>query len=140
MLRWLYHVLRWSLGGIFLYAGSLKLLAPGTFATLIGAYGLMPEPLLLPMAVSLSFLEIAAGLGMLLDIRGSLSLVAGLLIFFMAALLYGIRMGLDIDCGCFGDSDPEAGAFHSLRSSLYRDAWMFAGVALMCAWRRWRTA
>ena len=40
---------------------------------------------------------------------------------FMAILGYGISMGLDVDCGCFGPEDPESKAFHGLRAALYRD-------------------
>jgi len=135
----LYKLLRWSLGGIFIYAGSIKLLELKTFAVLIEAYGFVPESLLLPVTVTLPALEVAAGIGMLFDIEGSLSVIASLLVLFIAILGYGIWMGLDVDCGCFGPDDPEAKAFHSLSLSLYRDLVMLAGVAFLYVWRRYRT-
>ncbi len=109
---------------------------PRTFAVLIGAYGIAPEPLLLPIAVALPALEVAAGIGLLFDIRGSLEIIAGLLVLFIAILAYGIWMGLDVDCGCFGPNDPEAKAFHGLGASLYRDLAMLGAIILMYAWRR----
>ena len=135
---WLYRLSRWTLGGIFIYAGSTKLLAPEVFATLIDAFGIVPEALLVPVAIGLPILEVIAGIGLLLDIRGSLAVITGLLVLFTAILGYGIWMGLDVDCGCFGPQDPEAEAFHGLKLSLYRDFVMLAGVLYMYGWRRYR--
>ncbi len=135
---WIYRFCRWILGLIFIYAGSTKLLAPEIFAVLIDAYGIVPAGLLMPVAIGLPLLEVIAGIGLLLDIRGSLALVTGLLVLFVAVLGYGIWMGLDVDCGCFGPEDPEAEAFHGLRLSLYRDLAMMAGVFFIYGWRRYR--
>lgn len=135
---WIYRITRWGLGGIFIYAGSMKLLAPETFAVLIEAFGIVPENLLMPVAIALPAIEVAAGIGLVFDIEGSLAATAGLLGLFIAILGYGIWMGLDIDCGCFGPDDPEAEAFHGLRLSLYRDLVMLAGAAFVYGWRRYR--
>jgi len=126
------------LGAIFIYAGCTKLLVPEIFAALIDAYGILPEGLLLPVAIGLSLLEVIAGFGLLFDIRGSLALITGLLVLFMVVIGYGIWMGLDVDCGCFGPEDPEAKAFHGLRMSLLRDLIMMAGVVFIYGWRRYR--
>jgi len=136
--RFLYPTLRWVLGVVFIYSGASKLLAPKTFAVLIEAYGLVPDGLLMPVALALPALELVAGAGLLADIRGSLGAVAGMLILFVAILGYGIGMGLDVDCGCFGPEDPEAEAFHGLRAALYRDLFMLAAVGFLYAWRRYR--
>lgn len=134
---WLYRACRWTLGGIFIYAGGTKLLEPEIFAVLIEAYGIVPEGLLMPVAIGLPLLEVIAGIGILFDIRGSLAAIAGLLVLFIVVLGYGIWMGLDVDCGCFGPEDPEAEAFHGLRLSLYRDLAMMAGVIFIHGWRRY---
>ena len=134
----LYRLCRWTLGGIFIYAGSTKLLEPEIFAVLIEAYGIVPEALLMPVAIGLPVLEVMAGFGLLFDIRGSLGLITGLLVIFMLVLSYGIWLGLDVDCGCFGPEDPEAEAFHGLRLSLFRDLVMMAGVIYIYVWRRYR--
>jgi len=134
----IYNYTRWILGGIFIYAGSTKLLEPKTFTVLVEAYGIIPESLLMPVALALPVLEVAAGVGLFFDIEGSLSVIAGLLGLFIAILGYGIWIGLDTDCGCFGPEDPEARAFHSLKKSLYRDLKMLAGVAFLCGWRQYR--
>jgi hypothetical protein len=55
----------------------------------------------------------------------------------MAVLSYGIWMGLDVDCGCFGPEDLEAKAFHGLKGSLLRDLVMLAGIAFIYGWRQY---
>ena len=136
LLDWTYRTLRWGLGAIFIYAGGTKLLAPEIFAVLIEAYGIVPDALLMPVAIMLPLMEVIAGIGLLFDIRGSLAIFTMLLVLFIAILGFGITMGLDVDCGCFGPQDPEAEAFHSLRLSLYRDLGLLAGVVLLYVIRR----
>jgi len=135
----IYHLIRVLLCVIFLWSGISKLMGPKEFAVIIDAYGLMPEAWILPMAIILPLLEMVFGLGLLLDIRGSLAGIAGLLMLFMAILSYGIWLGFDVDCGCFGPQDPESEAFHSLRPALYRDFIMFAGVIYLYIWRCYRS-
>jgi len=65
-------------------------------------------------------------------------ILGSLLGLFIAILGYGIWMGLDVDCGCFGPEDHEAEAFHILKISLYRDLIMLAGVAFLYGWRQYR--
>jgi uncharacterized membrane protein YphA (DoxX/SURF4 family) len=133
-----YKLVRWVLGSLFIYAGSTKLFDPQSFAVLIEAYGILPEVLLMPAAIFLSCLEVVGGIGMLFDIRGSLAVITGMLLMFMAILGYGVWIGLDVDCGCFGPGDPEAEAFHGLRQSFYRDLAMLAGIVYLYMWRRYR--
>ena len=128
---------RWILGCVFIYAGSTKLLEPNVFAVVIGAYGFLPESLLMPVAVALPALEMVAGTGLLFDIEGSLPVIAGLLGLFISILGYGIWIGLDVDCGCFGPGNPEGEAFHSFKISLYRDLIMLAGVAFLYGLRQY---
>jgi len=138
LLDCLHKLLRLGLGVTFIYAGGIKLLEPDAFAVLMGAYGVVPEWLLMPTAVILPALEVAAGIGLLFDIRGSLSAIAGLLAMFIAVLGYGIWMGLDVDCGCFCPEDPEAVAFHGLKTAFYRDLIMLAGIVFLFGWRSYR--
>jgi len=132
-----YKLCRWALGAVFIYAGSIELMAPRAFAVLIDAYGILPVGLLMPVAITLPALEVVAGIGLIFDIKGSLSIIAGLMVTFISILAYGVGMGLDIDCGCFGPEDPEAEAFHGLRGALYRNLVMLTGVIFMFSWRRY---
>ncbi len=134
----LYHIGRLGIGALFIYAGSLKMSDPAVLAVLIDAFGIVPEGLIGPLSVLLPALELLAGAALLFDIEGSLAIITGLLILFTAILGYGIWMGLDVDCGCFGPQEPEAKAFQGLRTSMYRDLAMLAGVVFLYAWRRER--
>jgi hypothetical protein len=78
ILPWLYRLLRWSLGSITIYSGVTKLSAPITFAVLIDAYGLVPDILPMPLAVAIFLLEVLAGAGLMLDLRGRLDGKAGI--------------------------------------------------------------
>jgi hypothetical protein len=51
-------------------------------AQLISAYGLVPDDLLLPVAIGLPLLELVAGIGMMFDIRWSLEVVLYLIFIF----------------------------------------------------------
>ena len=131
-----YMAVRFILGGIFLYSGVLKLSDLSAFAGVIEAWDMLPRQLTHMAAVVIAFTEAAAGAGLILDIRASLGTISVLLVMFMAVLTYGISMGYDIDCGCFGESDPEAQAFHSLRQALVRDLFMAGMAGFLYLWRR----
>ena len=131
------RAVRWPLAGIFLYSGIVKLLDPTAFAVVIGGFGLLPKAMIDPTALALPILEMAAGLGLLFSIRGSLAAIAGMLLVFIVVLIYGIHLGLDLDCGCFGPEDPEQ-AYKGLKPALVRDVVMMAAV-LFLYWSRDRT-
>jgi uncharacterized membrane protein YphA (DoxX/SURF4 family) len=120
---------------LFVYAGVNKLLNPSAFAIVIDAFGLVPDPLVMPIAIALPILEIGAAVGLLFDVRGSLGALTGLLVFFMAVVSYGIWMGLDIDCGCFGPGDIEGEAYRGLRPALYRNFLLIVGITYLYVWR-----
>lgn len=132
---WPYRIIRWGLGLLFVYAAAGKFTDPQEFSEVIGAFGLLPETLLHPAAVVLPFLEVVAGVGLLLDIRGSLAVYAGLLSVFGMVVGYGIRLGLDIDCGCFGPNDPFSEVL-GLRGTLYRILLLLGFCAYLHIWRR----
>lgn len=132
---WSYHSLRFSLCAVFIWSGVSKLLDPVSFSTIIDAYGILPEAAVRPAAMALAGAEVLAAIGLSGDIRGSLSMIGGLLGLFMVVLGYGIWMGLDVDCGCFGLNDPEGMAFQGLRTALYRDMGMLLAVFWLFFWR-----
>ncbi len=130
-----YLAARILLAAVFIYAGVGKLADPRGFAVVIAGYGLTPSWTDLPLAVLLPTLEIVAGVGLVFDIRGSLRLIVAQLLVFVGVLAYGIHLGLDVDCGCYGPGDPEGKAFHGLRQAMYRDL-LLLGVCGYMAWRR----
>lgn len=112
---------RWFLAGVMIFAAAPKLANPATFAEVIGAYGLLPDFLLLPAAIVLPVSEFIAAFLLIRGRRSGLWISAILMLLFITVLSYGIWLGLDIDCGCFGPGDIESTAFHGLRTALIRD-------------------
>ena len=127
----LYLAARVIIGLMFVISGGIKITDPYTFAATIDAFGMLPSELVFPLALLLPPVEILAGIGLILDIRGSLATISVLLGGFIMVLAYAISLGLDVDCGCYGPNDPEAGIFSSLWTSLYRDLAMVAGSAFL---------
>lgn len=130
-----YHFLRLLLVVIFFWSGISKGLHPNDFAAIVGAYGLLPDILVFPAAIGLIVIEIIAAVGLLFEKRGALFLITLMMILFLAVLAYGIHLGLDIDCGCFGPNDPEAEAFHDLRGALRRDLLLMLAIGYLYLWR-----
>lgn len=127
--------MRLALGLVFVYAGVVKLLDVQAFARVISQYNLVPEAWLTVAALGLPALEVLAGLGLLLEVRGSLSAVTCLLLLFAGVLWFGVLQGLQIDCGCF--SPAELAEQTGLRQGLYRDLLLLAAALYLYLWR-WR--
>jgi hypothetical protein len=98
---------------------------------------LIPEGLLPLVAVGLPALELLAGVGLIFEVRGSLTIIALLLLIFLVILGYAVWHNLDIDCGCF--TSDELDAQHSVVTAFRRDLIMI-GVTLWLYWRRWSRA
>jgi len=130
----LYVALRLVVGLLFVYAGALKLMDTNTFAVSIDAYGLVPWWVAKKLSYVLPMIEILAGIGTILDIRGALGMIVAQLLVFMAVLAYAHHLGLDVDCGCFGPSEGDA--VHSgPGEALIRDMLLF-GACLAMYWQR----
>jgi len=99
-------VSRILVGGILLYSGFSKALAPAAeFAAQIELYKLLPHVLLTPFAIGLPWLEIWVGLFTLcgLHTRKAALTAAGLFVMFIGAIGLAFARGIDLkDCGCFG--------------------------------------
>lgn len=122
---------RLVLAGLFITAGVLKLMDIPAFAVVISDFGILPHWMEAPVAWALPVLEVGAGLGLVLRVPGSLAVVAVLLVVFIAILAYALHLGLNIDCGCYGPSDPESRAYSSLWTSLLRDVGMLGAVLFL---------
>ena len=110
--------LRITVGALFAYAGSLKVMNPGQFATDIEHYRLLPHLVIEPLAFYLPWLEIVSGAAVMLGPgrRGGLALLLALTLVFTTAIGSALARHLDISCGCFGSLDTQ-----SLGLSLGRD-------------------
>ncbi|PKN53786.1 MAG: DoxX family protein [Deltaproteobacteria bacterium HGW-Deltaproteobacteria-13] len=124
---WSYRIVRTAMAALFIYGGVVKLIDPKAFARIISGYGLVPEMFLPVVAIGLPLIETIAGIGLLLDMRGSLSVIASLLGMFLLVLGYGISLNLNVDCGCFGADDLARQA--GLKQAFWRDV-LLGGVVV----------
>jgi putative oxidoreductase len=100
------------LGGVFIYAGILKLLEPVAFYHDIVLYDLVGNQISWIVAHYLPWLEVIAGVGVTCRFSRTPSalILATLLLIFMGAVSSAWFRGLDIECGCFGRSS-EGGSY-----------------------------
>jgi putative oxidoreductase len=94
---------RLYLAAIFLFACWHKILDPAGFALDIATYQILPLGLVNPLAIMLPWVELAAGLMLLLAFRtrAAALLVAGMMVMFTVAIAIAVAKGLDMSCGCF---------------------------------------
>src|SRR5216110_876201 len=113
-------------GGIFIYAGAMKIFDPTGFANDIDNYKILPWPLTVRLAFYLPWLEILCGLAVILGLlyRGGLLILTMLISIFIAASVISKVRGLDITCGCFG----HASKYLSFFGHLLLDLAIFAGL------------
>lgn len=97
-------VFRIVVGGIFIWAGLLKILDPLEFAQNIANYRVFSRDLSFIIALVLPWVEVLCGVLVILGIfrSGSSLLLSGLLGVFLVLITVTIFRGLDVDCGCFG--------------------------------------
>jgi len=100
---WLALAARGYLGVVFLIACWHKILEPGAFALDVATYEILPLSLINLVAVVLPWVELVAGLMLLLGVRvraGAL-LVAGMMLVFLMAISIALSRGQEMSCGCF---------------------------------------
>lgn len=105
-MSWLTRILCFAYGAVFVYAGSMKLRDPGLFLQDIRSFNLLPDPFAAWLALGLPWLEVLAGLAVIAGWlrRGGLLLLQVALLVFLVAIGSAWHRGLNIECGCFGDS------------------------------------
>jgi putative oxidoreductase len=118
------RILEIVLGGLFFYAGLQKLLHPYEFAEAVMAYRLIPEILVGVVAAILPWVEIAAGLCLVVGLkrRSCLIILSGLLVGFLVIILVTMARGLKIDCGCGLFSQRQVGPA-AIMEDLFLLAW-----------------
>ena len=120
---------RVALGAIFLYAAYSKLYFDGAwhlrdyqffFAMAIDSYKMLPLSIVQWMARFLPWFELLLG-GLLIvgaGVRWVGSITSALLLVFIGAMTRAKIMGLEINCGCFGNNEKLGWATLARDSSL----------------------
>lgn len=100
-LRWLARAV---VAAVFVYAGGVKVLNPALFVADIESFHMLPSAAALFVAFFLPWLEIIAGLALLIpSLRWSAGMILlALLLAFMVGIGQAMVRGIDISCGCFG--------------------------------------
>jgi hypothetical protein len=136
-LRWGVRAARMILAGIFIYASIDKIAHPAAFANDIYNYQILPDALINLTALVLPWLELFLGLCLLAGfyLPGAVLTVNGLLIAFLAALIFNLARGIDISCGCFStgsDAPAMSAGWYLLRDAgfLAVGAFLFYAVFL----------
>ena len=126
--HWQALAIRLVLGGVFVWAGTAKLVQIPAFVETVAAFDILPVDWATPFALSVIWIELIAGGLLLLDIwpRSNALVVLVLLVVFSAALGINVYRGNDVPCGCFG-GDREA----SLAWTLLRDLLLAGGAAVL---------
>lgn len=93
------------LGILLIVAGLGKAVYHGEFRATLLAYGIIPERLVPPAAISLAALECLAGIGIMGNIAGPLPHLCAVALFVClgTAVAFNLLRGrADLPCGCFG--------------------------------------
>ncbi len=126
--------IRIILGGIFIYAGILKMRNPAAFATAIDSFRIVPRACIAPLAILLPPLEMLAGTLWLINRAtvAAATTILGLCVLFALALGTAIARGLPTSCGCFGAALDGTSPI----AALLRDLLLTAATAYWLARRR----
>lgn len=124
-------VSRLLVGGVFVLAGSTKLLEPiEDFISLAHSWNILPEPFVTWYIVPLPWVELIFGILLILGVftRISAGVLALTLISFIIAISMNMARGRTLDeCGCFGNVFHFGSTFSEL---LWRDA-VLLGLSLI---------
>lgn len=126
--HWQTLAIRLVLGGVFVWAGTAKLVQIPAFVETVAAFAILPVDWVAPFALSVIWIELIAGGLLLLDIwpRSNALVALMLLVVFSTALGINMYRGNDVTCGCFG-----GGGETSLAWSLLRDVLLAGGAAVL---------
>jgi putative oxidoreductase len=128
---WTLGMLRLVLGGVFIYAGAVKVGAPQALAASIATFQILHAALINLLAITLPIFELTVGALLVVGVWLRAASLGTLVMtsVFTFALVSALARGLAVDCGCFGN---EAGAAQTLKYiSLGRDSLLVAASAIL---------
>ena len=131
---WLSIRVQLALGALFAAAAIPKIADPPAFAHMVYNYRLLPGVAVNAAAITLPWVEIAAGAALLLGFwkRTAAGIAGLLLLVFIAALSVNLARGNPVNCGCFSlhaVDKPWAALLDDMRWTILRDVGMLLLVA-----------
>ena len=105
------EILRLVLAFIFILSALEKFKSLESFALNVDAYQIFPAIVVNLIVVIIPWLELFVGFGLLFKfkLRANLLLYLILMICFTTLVVIAMIKGLDIECGCFGESSTKVG-------------------------------
>jgi uncharacterized membrane protein YphA (DoxX/SURF4 family) len=112
MMEWFGLAARLVTGGVWIWAGVVKLPDPAVSVQAVRAYQLLPSSAVPTVGQLLPVVEVVVGAALVLGIltRGAAVASALLFVLFVVGIASVWARGITIDCGCFGGGgfDPDA--------------------------------
>jgi len=105
------ELIRLILAFLFILSALQKFKSLETFALSVDAYQIFPAFLVNLITIIIPWLELFIGTGLLFKYKLQSNLIFYLFMMISFTILVFIAMikGLDIDCGCFGESSTKVG-------------------------------
>ena len=102
--EWVIRICRMVIGFVFIVAAMAKIGDVGAFSQQIHNFKMVPIWSENLFAMTLPWVELFAGLSLMLGIRPRSGgvIITALMAVFVVAVLVALKTGLDIDCGCCG--------------------------------------
>lgn len=116
----LFVICKWVLGGIFIYAGMMKIMDREQFVTILNGYKLFPEFSIPIISIIIPWLEVIAGALLIAGImeKFSAGVIFSLLIIFIIIILTNILRGNLTDCGCFSSGNKRESIWNAVGNIL----------------------
>ena len=137
MLRWVGLASRLVVGGVWIWAGLLKLPDPEASVTAVRAYQLLPSAAADAVGRALPMVEVVVGVCLVLGLLTRISAAVSALL--LLAFIFGIASvwarGISINCGCFGDGGHDPDAISRYPWEIARDVGLLA-ASLLVVWLR----
>ena len=137
---WAGLVARLVVGGVWLYAGAIKLPDPAQSVAAVRAYEVLPADLVAPVGQLLPVLKVVVGALLVLGLltRGAAVVSAVQLVVFIAGIISVWARGMEIDCGCFGGGGYDPDASSQYPWEIARDGLLLLASVLLVFLRRTR--
>ena len=142
MRQWLGTTARLVTGGVWIWAGVLKLPHPEESVLAVRAYQLLPGDSATPVGHLLPVLEVVVGVCLVLGLltRGAAAVSGLLFLAFIIGIASVWARGIEIDCGCFGGGGYDPDAQSKYPWEIARDVGLLALSAYLVVQGRTRIA